>query len=653
MRKLLILIVLFISIGLSAQTYELNDTINIPGVTVNGSYSATRTTPFTFQNLSKTDIALSAQNNEPAVLLSRITPSISTYSESGTGMGYIFFRMRGIDQTRINSTFNGVPLNEPEDQGIYYNNYAGLLNSLSSVQVIRGAGISKPGVSSYGGSINFNPQEFGDKLHGYIGSVYGSNSTGQAKVGVSGKSFFVNALVSSTNGYKDHTYNRTLSTFYGFKKTYKQSEFRLYGFVGHQANGMGWVGETLDSIYKNPRCNSNSPDEKDDFFQIHNQGIWKYKNLSTTIYYTYLKGKYGVMAFAPKIDTLNVQSNWFGANINYLIPITENVNINIGLNSYSYTRKHFGTNDFTSMMPYSNSGHKGGISPYIKAEFKYGKTSIYGDAQYRYAKFVYTPYTDNIYFPDQKYNFLDWSGGVTYTIDNEYRIYYGLGKSHKEPKRTDYFGGLENYAGDYNPLVPEELLSHELGVKYLSKKLSANVNYYFMKFRNEMSLTGNIGANSISLSNINIDKSFRTGIEVDATYTFTKLILGTTTSFSYNKVMMNDGFVGKPVLTPFAIVSLDADYHFTKAFYLGINWKYNSESYIDFENAFILPSYTVLNAYAGVIWNNLEIRGNLNNITNQLILGGAYMYNDYANPLYPRYYVMAGRNGMISLTLKF
>ena len=440
--------------------------------------------------------------------------------------------------------------------------------------------------------------------------------------------------------------------FYGAKHTYKQSEFRLYGFIGKQYNGQGWKGETLDDIYANPRHNSNSPEEKDDFLQIHNQAIWKYKNLSTTIYYTYLKGKYGVESEdlytrGMRLDTINVKSNWLGANVNYLIPVTKAVNVNVGLNTYTYKREHFGTNNYVDQKPYYNTGTKSGVAPYVKAEFKYSKTTVYGDAQYRYSKFSYLGDTQ---FPEKKYNFLDWSGGASYSINDKIRVYYGVGKSHKEPKRTDYFGGLENYYAPYGTegLIPEELLSNELGIKYVGNKFVANANYYYMKFKNEMSLTGNVGVNSISLSNINIDKSFRTGIELEGAYTFTKLVLSTSTSFSYNKITEGD-FKGSPVLTPFAIVSLDADYHFTKAFHLGMNWKYNSESYIDFQNEHTLPSYTILNMYAGVIWKDLELRGNLNNISNQLILGSAYMYYDGT----PRYYVMAGRNGLLTLTIKF
>ena len=55
-------------------------------------------------------------------------------------------------------TLDGVPLNEPEDQGSYFSNYPDIFNSVSKIQIQRGVGTSKNGVASYGGSVQlFSP----------------------------------------------------------------------------------------------------------------------------------------------------------------------------------------------------------------------------------------------------------------------------------------------------------------------------------------------------------------------------------------------------------------------------------------------------------------------------------------------------------------
>ncbi|TAE81056.1 MAG: Plug domain-containing protein, partial [Bacteroidetes bacterium] len=52
----------------------------------------------------------------PTLLCS--TPSFNAYSDNGTGIGYSTYRLRGLDATRINFTINGIPVNDPENQGV-------------------------------------------------------------------------------------------------------------------------------------------------------------------------------------------------------------------------------------------------------------------------------------------------------------------------------------------------------------------------------------------------------------------------------------------------------------------------------------------------------------------------------------------------------
>jgi iron complex outermembrane receptor protein len=48
-----------------------------------------------------------------------------------------------------------VPLNDPEDQVLYFSNVPDFLNSIQSVQIQRGVGSSTFGTASYAGSMNF------------------------------------------------------------------------------------------------------------------------------------------------------------------------------------------------------------------------------------------------------------------------------------------------------------------------------------------------------------------------------------------------------------------------------------------------------------------------------------------------------------------
>ena len=84
----------------------------------------------------------------------KAAPSITAYSESGSLLNYSYFRLRGVDQSRINITLDGVPLNEPEDQMIYFSDFPDLTSSVQSVQIQRGVGTSAYGQAAFAGSVN-------------------------------------------------------------------------------------------------------------------------------------------------------------------------------------------------------------------------------------------------------------------------------------------------------------------------------------------------------------------------------------------------------------------------------------------------------------------------------------------------------------------
>jgi len=645
---------LLLTISISSFAQSLTDTVQLKEVAVTGSYSAAKQTPFTFKNLSQKDISLKS-GTEPAVLLST-TPSVTFYSDNGTGLGYMYYRLRGIDQTRINSTLNGIPLNEPEDQGVYYNNYGGFLNSVSNIQIIRGAGLSKPGVSSYGGSLNFSSLEFTDKFSGFSNLLYGSYNTFSITGGVNSPHFFLLAGKTQTDGYRNNSFNDSWSTFYGGNFAIKKNYFKIYGFVGKQKNGMAWLGESLDSINKNPKHNTNTKDEVDDFLYIHNQLSWQNGHLKATIYHTYLNGWYttDMGHFDPAhpmgdlIWKLALKSNWLGTNVNYNIPLGDVLYLNLGTNAYTYSREHIGTySKLSTEEPwyynYTNTGTRNEISPYAKAEVRINKIWLYGDIQYRYTNFSYEG--DSPMNP-LEWRFLNWSSGVSVRVKEHSSVYYGIGKTNREPTRNDLFGGMDNFTSPVNTILPEEALNNEFGWKYKSDYFTANANLYYMDFKNEIVLNGKVGPNSIVLHQ-NAAESYRSGVEIDLDYkATTHWQFLTSNSFSFNRITQ-DGQSLQPVLTPSLLLSGDVVYNLSKSVYTGLNVRFNGKSYIDFSNENQLPSYALLSVYGGITWKGILIKGTVNNLLNDLVLTNGVIGAE------PLYFVMAGINGSVSLTYKF
>ena len=64
-------------------------------------------TPMAYENMEKQEIVARDMGQDMAYLLS-LTPSLVQSSESGTGIGYTNFRIRGSDPSRINITVDGI-----------------------------------------------------------------------------------------------------------------------------------------------------------------------------------------------------------------------------------------------------------------------------------------------------------------------------------------------------------------------------------------------------------------------------------------------------------------------------------------------------------------------------------------------------------------
>ena len=90
---------------------------------------AQKDAPFAIANIKKKELdAFSKTGRELPFLFSQ-TPGILAWSENGLGTGTTYLRIRGAGDSRINVTLDGVPLNSPEDQCVFWAN----MNSYGSL----------------------------------------------------------------------------------------------------------------------------------------------------------------------------------------------------------------------------------------------------------------------------------------------------------------------------------------------------------------------------------------------------------------------------------------------------------------------------------------------------------------------------------------
>ena len=634
-------------------------TINLASVSISAPYEVQKINPFSFQNLTPAYIEKENYGQEPAFILSK-TPSMTVYSDAGSYHGYSYFRLRGIDQTRINMSLDGMPLNEPEDQGAYFSNYPDFFNSVNSIQIQRGVGTTKNGSASYAGSIQFTSPNLFQKKKLEVGMGYGSYNSYRAYAeynsGLSNsKGIYVRASHLHSDGYKHRSANNSQSVFYSAGIFKENNSWKVNGFVGQQKNELAWLGVSEAQIKEDPRSNP-STQENDRFLQTllqlqHTNYATEYSKIQSSLYYNYLEGNYdfdlNVFSGLPPTDELYnyaLYSHLIGGFSNYTYQ-KNNVDLIAGVHANHYLRNHKGSERNMGLL-YENRGLKAEISTFSKISLQLNRFNLFADVQWRYTNFNYE---GTVALDELHWNFFNPKAGLVFNIRPELSAYYSIGKTSREPTRNDLFGGMDNLETDENdsPLInivdPETVVDQELGIRLDKSGLQINANFYYMRFSNEMVLNGQFGPNGLAL-NTNVDKSYRTGLEIDATQQISqRLELRHAISFNKSRIETSDvSFT--PILTPPIIIHEEINYHWRRLA-LGIDGRYQHEAYIDFSNEAGLDSYFLLNANLNYTFGRIVASLYVNNLTNTKYYNNGYVDFDGSTKLF----VQAPANYYLSL----
>lgn len=648
---------------LTAQETPQNDSIKQIGEIVI-TYQANKRTPITFQNLYSKDIKEKSVGQEPSFLLSE-TPSITNYSDAGNSQGYSYYRLRGIDQTRINMTLDGVPLNEPEDQGAYFSNYPDIFNSVSKIQIQRGVGTSKNGMASYGGSIQLFSPNLADSTKTTLGFGYGSFNSlrmfGEYNSGIKNrKALYVRASQIYSDGYKYHSSNNSQSVFLSGGLFYEKSIWKLNFLAGQQKNQLAWLGVSDSLINRDRRTNKNSEQEKDRFFQTLTQlkNTWKISStstLETSMYYNYLKGYYDFdfnnFLGLPSTDELYkyaFQSHFVGFFSNYAYS-NKQFNLTTGIHGNTYNRQHTGSEKTLGQL-YQNKGYKNEISAFTKVDYTKNWLTFFADVQYRYVNF---DYKGSVMLPKLNWNFINPKAGFSTSINQNYSFYYSVGFTGREPTRNDIFGGNDDLLADSsgNPILsntkPEYVIDHELGVKFQKSKLDLNANLYYMNFKNEIVLDGKFGPNGLALTN-NVEQSYRTGLELSVNYKVTKhFALVNNSSYNYSRIKEQKE-IFRPILTPPLIINQEAVFS-KNNFTFSLLGRYQHSSFIDFANEEKVNNYFLLNCRTSYTIKKFQFSIFINNITNSKYFNQGYVDFDGSK----KYFVQAPINFYSSIQYRF
>jgi iron complex outermembrane receptor protein len=627
------------------------------------TYQAGSKTPVTYQDLNMKVLDEKNTGQEPSFLLSE-TPSVTVYSDAGNMQGYSYYRLRGMDQTRVNTTLDGMPLNEPEDQGAYFSNYPDILNSVSRLQVQRGVGTSKNGAASYAGSVQLFSPEAGNTATTNLGIGYGSYNSfrifGEHQTAVKkGKSLYVRASQVYTDGYKHHASNNSQSLFISGGLYHDKSTWKFNVVAGHQRNGMAWLAVADSLIAKDRRSNANTKEEKDRFFQglVQLQNVWQptsHVTVSSSLYYTYLKGNYdfdvnNYLGFPGDGNLFNYgfRSHFGGFFSNYTLTY-DRFKWTTGIHGNLYTRQHTGTDNWLGEL-YKNNGYKNEVSAFSKIEYSLRRFTLYADLQYRYTTF---DYKGSVPFGKMDWHFLNPKAGVSFAVNDYANIYYSAGRTGREPTRNDIFGGNDDLTADstgkamiYNQDA-ESVIDHELGIRFQQRNFVLQLNGYYMDFDNEIVLNGQVGPNGLLLTN-KVKSSYRAGVELYASYQMNAFRFTNNSSFNHSRIK-EQAATFSPILTPALIINQEVAYQH-KQLGVALSGRYQHHAYIDFANEASVKGYVLLNARAQYTLAGCTLSVFVNNIT------GAKYYNDgYVEADGTRkYFVQAPRNVYVAFKYSF
>ncbi|WP_338398207.1 TonB-dependent receptor [Persicobacter psychrovividus] len=529
----------------------------LEGIIVRGS-RATNTTPTTFAEIEKKTLE-HANLGQDLTYLMGMSPSAVVTSDAGAGVGYTSMRIRGNDQSKINVTVNGIPLNDAESQGVFWVNMPDFASSVQSIQIQRGVGTSSNGGAAFGASVNIQTDESNDEPYGEINNSFGSFNTLKNTIklgtGLINNRFKLDMRLSNlkSDGYIDRASSDLQSYFVQGTYNYNHHLLKFITFSGKERTYQAWYGvdqETLENdrtfnpagaLYdENWNVTGFYDDQTDNYQQTHYQLHYAYDGnrlgFNTALHYTKGQGyyqeynqnqdyaEYGLTA--PAGETTDIitrkwlDNDFYGVVFNLHYQANNQLNLTLGGGANRYEGLHFGElhwmQNTQGASPdqryYDNKAVKDDANIFLKADYQATtKLSLFGDVQYRYINYSYYGLfkdASSTIEGQHVFNFVNPKVGATYQVNADLQAYASFAISNREPLRDDFLEGDSSETPE-----AESLQNLEMGVRFREGIFQGEANYYYMNYINQFVLTGeqnDVGA----FIRTNSGSSYRSGIEL-------------------------------------------------------------------------------------------------------------------------------------------
>lgn len=239
--------------------------------------------PFAVSRIGKEEVQQFARSGQELPFLLSRTPGVTAWSENGLGTGTTYMRLRGSGDSRINVTLDGVSLNSPEDQCVFWanmNSYAALLGGM---QVQRGVGTSTNGDGAFGGSVVLSTATPGLVPSAQVSASYGSygtyNAGGKFSSGLMGNHWMLDGAYhhTGTDGYVHGTGGQSGSYYGGITYVNTDGTLKLsYKNIGnYEKTGQAWNGVTAG----NDDYSMNAYDGVRTYADMYRLGLGRYNSL--------------------------------------------------------------------------------------------------------------------------------------------------------------------------------------------------------------------------------------------------------------------------------------------------------------------------------------------------------------------------------------
>ena len=220
--------------------------LSLEGVEINAT-RVDENAAFAYTNLEREDIEDENLGQDVPFML-RWTPSSVVTSDAGAGVGYTGIRIRGTDQTRINVTINGVPLNDSESHNVFWVDLPDFMSSVDNLQIQRGVGTSTNGAAAFGGTISMNTNRLYQNPYIHANTSFGSFNTRKLSVslgtGLLNDTYSIDGRYSviKSDGYIDRASSDLKSWYFSAARMGEKSSLRLIAFSGHERTYQAWYG---------------------------------------------------------------------------------------------------------------------------------------------------------------------------------------------------------------------------------------------------------------------------------------------------------------------------------------------------------------------------------------------------------------------------